>query len=78
MKRKPAGRKPRKWSDLSDRQKTLTLVMGSLQLSLAATAWADLAKRPPAQVNGPKLVWSAVIAINFFGPVLYFIKGIRR
>ncbi|MBG6181815.1 PLDc N-terminal domain-containing protein [Arthrobacter sp. CAN_A1] len=78
MTTKSTGRKSRKWRDLTDRQKTLTLVMGSIQLSLAATAWADLAKRPPDQVNGPKLVWSAVIAINFFGPLLYFIKGIRR
>ncbi|GAA1126518.1 PLDc N-terminal domain-containing protein [Arthrobacter flavus] len=78
MDTKHRGKKCRKWSDLTTRQQTVTLVLGSIQLSLAATAWADLAKRPAAQVNGPKLVWTAIIAINFIGPVLYFVKGIRR
>ncbi|MBE0009955.1 MULTISPECIES: PLD nuclease N-terminal domain-containing protein [unclassified Arthrobacter] len=78
MDKKLKGKKSRKWSDLSDRQKAMTLVMGSIQLSLAATAWTDLAKRPPEQVNGPKLAWTAIIAINFVGPVLYFVIGRRR
>ncbi|NOJ58859.1 PLD nuclease N-terminal domain-containing protein [Arthrobacter sp. 260] len=78
MDKKLEGKKSRKWSDLSDRQKAMTLVMGSIQLSLAATAWTDLAKRPPEQVNGPKLAWTAIIAINFVGPVLYFVIGRRR
>lgn len=78
MDKKPRGKKSRKWSDLSDRQKAVVLVMGSIQLSLAATAWTDLAKRPPEQVNGPKLAWTAIIAINFVGPILYFVIGRRR
>ncbi|MHA7293472.1 PLDc N-terminal domain-containing protein [Arthrobacter sp. HLT1-21] len=78
MNTRVSRRTSRKWNDLTDRQKTLTLVLGSIQLSLAATAWADLAKRSPAQVHGSKPVWSAVIAVSFFGPVLYFVKGIRR
>lgn len=78
MDKKLKGKKSRKWSDLSDRQKAVTLVMGSIQLSLAATAWTDLAKRPPEQVNGPKLAWTAIIAINFVGPILYFVIGRRR
>lgn len=78
MDTKHHGKKSRKWSDLTGRQRTVTLVMGSIQLSLAATAWADLAKRPADQVNGPKLMWTAIIAINFIGPALYFLKGIRR
>lgn len=54
------------------------LVLASLQLSLAASAWVDLATRPRGQVNGNRGTWAAVIAINFFGPILYFWKGIRR
>ena len=50
----------------------------SVQLSLAATAWADLARRPADEVNGSKATWAAVIAINFVGPVLYFTKGRRK
>ena len=78
MDTKPGGKKSRKWSELTDRQRTVTLTMGSIQLALAATAWADLAKRTPAEVNGPKLLWTVVIAINLVGPILYFVIGRRR
>ena len=67
-----------KWQDLSDRQRTAVLTLGCVQLSLAATAWTDLARRPGDQVNGSKKKWAAIIAINFVGPVLYFTKGRRK
>jgi hypothetical protein len=67
------------WRDLSDREKTAILVAASVQLSLAATAWIDLARRPHELVRGPKPVWAAVIAVNYVGPVAYFGWGrIRR
>ncbi len=62
----------KRWSDLSDGQKTAILVAASVQLSLAATAWVDLARRPPELVRGPKLAWAAAIAVNFAGPIAYF------
>jgi hypothetical protein len=68
----------RRWSDLTDRQKTAVLVGASIQLSLAATAWTDLARRPAAQVNGPKPLWAALIGVNFLGPLAYFTLGVRR
>jgi hypothetical protein len=46
-------------------------------VSLAVSAWADLAERPAEQVNGRKRRWAAIIAINFVGPVLYFTRGRR-
>jgi hypothetical protein len=67
----------RSWSDLTPKQQTAVLVLGSVQLSLAATAWADLARRPAAQVNGSKLRWALLIAVNFIGPVAYFRWGRR-
>ena len=70
--------KRKHWSDLTDRQKTALLVAASVQLSLAATAWVDLARRPSDQVNGPKAAWAAVIAVNFVGPISYFTLGRRR
>ena len=48
-----------------------------MQVSLAATAWADLASRPAAKVQGSKGKWAAIIAINFIGPILYFTRGRR-
>lgn len=67
----------RHWSQLTERQQTVLLVVVSVQFSLAATAWADLATRPAALVNGRKDVWAAVIAVNFLGPIAYFARGRR-
>lgn len=67
----------KKWSDLSGGQQALVIVAGTVQLALAATAWADLARRPAEEVNGSKAAWAAVIAINFIGPISYFAKGRR-
>ena len=65
----------KKWDELSTRQRAVALTMMSIQVSLAVSAWADLATRPADQVNGSKAKWAAVIAVNFVGPVLYFTKG---
>ena len=67
----------KKWSDLSPRAKTVILTLASVQLSLAATAGADLASRPAGQVNGSKAKWAAIIAINLVGPLAYFRWGRR-
>lgn len=72
------GRHPkRRWSELTDAQRAAVLAAASVQLSLAATAWIDLAKRPAEQVNGRKAVWALLIAVNFFGPLGYFRWGRR-
>ena len=68
----------KRWSDLSDEQKTAILVAACVQVSLAATAWIDLARRPAEQVRGPKPAWAAAIAVNFVGPISYFAFGRRR
>jgi hypothetical protein len=68
----------RHWSDLSDREKTAVLIAASVQISLAVTAWIDLARRPAEQVRGPKPAWAAAIAVNFVGPISYFVFGRRR
>ena len=68
----------RSWSDLTPQQQTAVLVLGSTQLSLAATAWTDLARRPAEEVNGSKTRWALIIAINVLGPAAYFRWGRRR
>lgn len=70
--------RPRKWQDLTAKQQTAVLATGSLQITLATAAWLDLAGRPAAQVNGPKGLWAVAIGLNLAGPILYFIRGIRR
>jgi phospholipase D-like protein len=73
-----SSRGRRRWHDLSRRQKTTLSVTAVVQFGLAAAAWTDLARRPPAQVRGPKWRWAALIAVNFAGPVAYFRWGRKR
>lgn len=63
------------WTDLSSGQQAGVLTLISIQLSLVATAWTDLAVRPAEEVNGPKALWAAMIAVSSFGPALYFTMG---
>lgn len=63
------------WSEMSAGRKAAVLVTGAVQMVLAATAWRDLAKRPAGQVRGPKGLWAAIIAVNWVGPIAYFIRG---
>jgi hypothetical protein len=66
------------WDDLPVRRKVLVMLLVSLQVSLAVSAWTDLAQRPAEQVNGRKSFWAAVIAVNFVGPLWYYRRGRRR
>jgi hypothetical protein len=68
----------RRWRDLTPRQRTGLLGAAAVQLALAATAWADLARRPPAEVAGRKGVWAVVIGVNWIGPLAYLRWGRRR
>lgn len=68
----------RRWNELTEGEKTAILVAASVQISLAATAWVDLARRPATQVRGPKPFWAVAIAVNFVGPISYFAVGRRR
>jgi hypothetical protein len=65
------------WDELSPGQKTAVVTAASVQLSLAATAWVDLARRPAEQVNGGKARWAAIIAVNWIGPLAWFRWGRR-
>ena len=67
----------RRWSDLTPRQREVLRLAIVVQVALALTAWVDLARRPAAQVRGPKGAWALAIAINFVGPLAYFARGRR-
>lgn len=72
-----AVKRSQRWDDLAPSRKVLVMLLVSLQVSLAVSAWTDLAQRPADQVNGPKRRWAAIIAVNFVGPLLYFWRGRR-
>lgn len=67
----------RQWSDLSTGRKVGGVISAIIQFALAAAAWTDLAKRPADEVNGRKAIWAFVIAVNFIGPISYFVFGRR-
>lgn len=77
--KKRRGKKNKKptWSELSTGKKAGVVAMGTAQMALAATAWRDLAKRSAAEIRGRKGIWAAIIAINWVGPIAYFIRGRR-
>ncbi|HEX6517598.1 MAG TPA: PLDc N-terminal domain-containing protein [Nocardioidaceae bacterium] len=68
----------RRWADLSTTQRVALGLLAALQVSLAVSAWTDLARRPAAQVNGDKARWAAAIGVNFVGPLAYFRWGRRQ
>lgn len=68
----------RKFSDLSPSQQRLLRIAIVVQLSLSIAAWVDLARRPASKVRGPKPAWALAIAVNFVGPIAYFLRGRTR
>lgn len=63
------------WNSLSKTKKIAILIGISVQLSLLATAQLDITQRPAAEINGSKLLWRAIVFINFVGPLAYFLIG---
>jgi hypothetical protein len=70
----------RKWSDLSERTRTLIIVTAAAETMLKAAALIDIKRRPASQIRGPKWLWAPVVAIvNSAGlvPISYFVFGRR-
>ena len=64
--------------DLTGQQKKMVGVAATVQVLLAGLALADIWRRPAAEVRGPRALWSAACAVNFVGPLSYFIFGRRK
>ena len=65
----------RMWSEMTESQKAIAAVTLTVQLTMAALAWRDLARRPSEKVRGPKWRWAIAIGANFFGPIAYYRRG---
>lgn len=72
------GSLPLRWRELDPRGQAVLLTLLSVQISLTATAWADLASRPAEEINGSKRRWAVIAAVGYLGPALYFARGHRR
>ncbi|MCV2394937.1 hypothetical protein OEB99_11515 [Actinotalea sp. M2MS4P-6] len=67
----------KKWQDLTPLTRATLLFVASVELSMAATAWADLAIRPKTHLNGSKPMWAALIGVSFVGPIAYAVLGVH-
>ncbi len=68
----------KRWSDLSTQQRGGITFLALLQLTLLALAQWDLSRRSDGEINGNKLLWRALVFINYFGPIAYFTFGRKR
>ena len=66
------------FSELSTPAQASIVIGGVLQVVYAIAAFADLARRPAAEVRGPKALWIPVILVNWIGPAAYFLGAIKR
>lgn len=64
-----------KWQEMGTGRKALVVASSVVQISLAVSAWIDLARRPSSEVRGRKSWWALLIGINFVGPLSYFRWG---
>ena len=71
----------RRWSDLSQRTRTLLVITAVAEGILKLVALVDLKRRPAGQVRGPKWLWAMVLAIVSSAgvvPISYFVLGRRQ
>jgi len=69
------------WNDLTPGTRKLVLIAGSVEGALKMAALVDLARRPAAEVRGPKWKWAvAIVVVNSMGvvPLAYFLRGRRK
>lgn len=71
----------KRWAELSPSRRRLVIVAAALEGLMKAVALADLARRPAAEVRGPKPLWAfALTLLNSVGvaPIAYWLYGRRK
>jgi hypothetical protein len=70
-----------RWSDLSDRSRTLIIAAAIAEAILKTAVLIDIRRRPASQIRGSKRLWiAAAVLVNSagVGPISYFAFGRRR
>jgi hypothetical protein len=67
----------RTWRELSPRQRSTIIVAGAAEIVLTTIALTDIARRPRADVRGPKALWILSFAVQPFGTLAYLTFGRR-
>ncbi len=68
----------KRWGDLTMQQRRGIGLLALLQFTLLALAQWDLSRRSESEINGSKLLWRALVFINYLGPLAYFVFGRKR
>lgn len=71
-----AGKK--KLEDLTPSERKGLGIATAIQFLLAGAALVDIWRRPQAQVRGSRGWWSAACAVNFVGPLSWFVFGRKK
>jgi hypothetical protein len=71
-------RSKQRWSNLSAGQQATVAGAAIIQVSLLVAALRDLRRRPSAEINGNKAMWTATSFVNLVGPLAYFTFGRKR
>ena len=67
----------KQWSDFSGGQRAAIIVAAAIEVVLTGVALSDLARRPRAQVRGPKTLWVLGCVVQPLGPIAYLALGRR-
>jgi Phospholipase_D-nuclease N-terminal len=67
----------KQWSDLSGGHRAAIIIGSAIEVVLTTVALADLARRPRAQVRGPKSLWVLGCIVQPVGPIAYLALGRR-
>jgi len=67
----------KQWSDFSGGQRAAIIVAAAIEVVLTGVALSDLARRPRAQVRGPKTLWVLGCVFQPVGPIAYLALGRR-
>jgi Phospholipase_D-nuclease N-terminal len=67
----------KQWSDFSGGQRAVILIGSAIEAVVTTVALADLARRPRAQVRGPKTLWMLGCIAQPIGPIAYLAFGRR-
>jgi len=65
----------RRWSDLTSGQQAAVAGAAAVEVALTSLALVDLARRPAAQVRGPKALWVLACFVQPVGPIAYLTLG---
>jgi hypothetical protein len=67
----------KQWNDFTTGQRAAILAGTAIEVVLTTVSLVDLARRPRAQVRGPKPLWVLGCVVQPVGPIAYMVIGRR-